>query len=265
MSFDLKDFQEIAVTKLVAKIKSQLSALSTGAEINPNIVFKSPTGSGKTIMTAETLRRLPEDFSLMDQNVVFLWLAPVKLHAQSYEKLNRILSDTEYDLINIDNGLSAGVLTPNTILFSNWEKLNSTANRDNEEKGIKSGDWTNTAVKQGETEANLQDILNATREAGAKIILVVDESHQTFYGEKSQRFINEIVKPSLILEVSATPKLAPTIEVLHDEVVDSGLIKKEIILNNDLAESADTDKTTIENLIDLSLKKRAELRSIYAD
>ena len=261
--FTLKPFQEGAVTRLVTKLKTQLSALATGAEINPNIVFKSPTGSGKTLMTAEVLRRLPEDFSLAGQNLVFLWLAPRELHAQSFRKLSGILADSAYHLVNIDNGLSAGSVRANTILFSNWEKLNTTAGKTNEEKGVQKGDWTNIAVRDGETGANLQDILRQTRDAGAKIIVIVDESHQTFYGEKSQRFMEEVVKPALVIEVSATPKLPPTIEVPHGDVVESGLIKKEVILNNELARDADTDRTVIENLLKLSLAKREELKARY--
>ncbi len=116
---DLKDFQEDAVSELVDLIRKQLTAIDAGARVDPNIIFKSPTGSGKTLMMTEALRRLAEDMFLSDKHFVFLWLAPVKLHAQSYDKLKKELRDDVYNLVNIDNGLSDGVLAPNTILFSN--------------------------------------------------------------------------------------------------------------------------------------------------
>lgn len=264
MAFPLKKFQETAVTELVTKIKTQISALKLGANIDSNIVFKSPTGSGKTIMVAEVLRRLPEQLSLASTPLAFLWLAPVKLHKQSYDKLQNALGETVFKLVNIDDGLEADALEANTILFSNWEKLNTTAREDNEEKGVKAGDWTNRAVKRGESGRNLQDILEATREVGVMLLLIIDESHQTFYGERSQRFINEVVKPSLVLEVSATPKMEPTIEIGYDEVIESGLIKKEIIVNNDLAKKADQERDVLENLVDMALTKRKELKLKYA-
>ncbi|MDO4979050.1 MAG: DEAD/DEAH box helicase family protein [Candidatus Saccharibacteria bacterium] len=259
---DLKDFQEDAVSKLVETMRKQVSAIDSGAMINPNIIFKSPTGSGKTIMMTEALRRLPDEFDFNDKYFVYLWLAPVKLHAQSYKKLKKELHDDIYNLINIDDGLTSDPLAPNTLLFSNWEKLNSTAKKDDPEKGLKAGDWTNTAVRQGE-QANLQDILNATREKGGKIILIVDECHQAFFGDKSQRFVDEVVKPSLIVQLSATPKEKPTIEVKYEDVVESGLIKNQIIINNDLANSSTDDKTVIESLILQSLKQRDDLAKKY--
>lgn len=259
----LKDFQEEAVEKLVRKLRAQINAAETGASINPNVIFKSPVGSGKTIMAAEVLRRLPGELSLADANLVFLWLAPVKLHRQSYDKLSKVLQDSEYALINVDDGLSDS-LHPNTIIFANWEKLNSTAKKDVPEKGLAAGDWTNVLVRQGE-QANLQDLLKGAREAGSKIVLIVDESHQNFYTDKSKRFIDEIVQPTVILQLSATPKSAPDVEVPYEAVIDSGLIKKSIIINNNLATTADTSKTVIQNLINLALTKRSELKELYAE
>lgn len=261
---NLKDFQEDAVSQLTDIIRTQISAIDSGAKIDPNIIFKSPTGSGKTLMMTETLRRLPEELFFTDKYFVFLWLAPVKLHSQSYKKLKNELRDDVYSLINIDDGLTNEPLAPNTILFSNWEKLNTTANKDIPEKGVKAGDWTNTAVRQGE-QANLQDILNITRENGGKIILIVDECHQTFFGEKSRRFVDEIVKPALIIQMSATPKEKATVETKYEDVVESGLIKQEIIINNDLANAGDSDKTVIDNLITEALKKRDYLAEKYQE
>ena len=85
---NLKDFQEKYVGELVTRIKQGLRA----EEVNPHlplqhIIFKSPTGSGKTTMLSATLKNLADDFFLSDKSLVFLWLAPQKLHTQSYKKL----------------------------------------------------------------------------------------------------------------------------------------------------------------------------------
>ena len=63
---NLKDFQEDAVSQLTDIIRTQISAIDSGAKIDPNIIFKSPTGSGKTLMMTETLRRLPEELFFTD-------------------------------------------------------------------------------------------------------------------------------------------------------------------------------------------------------
>lgn len=267
---ELKHFQDEYVDRLVLAIRRKLKAF----EDDPNlplqhIVFKSPTGSGKTVMVAETLKRLSEKNTLDEHGLAFLWLAPMKLHAQSYKSLSNSLKDTSYSLINIDNGLRSGPLNENTILFSNWEKLTTTAGKDNSERDMKAGEWTNLATRQGETEKNLIDILRETRESGVKIVLIVDESHQAFYSEKSQKFVREVVQPSLVVEVSATPKFkseqAEFIEVPYNEVVESGLIKQSIIVNNDLGKLAEKmkDKTTIGILLDLALRKQEELKNTY--
>lgn len=265
---NLKDFQEKYVGELVTRIKQGLRA----EEVNPHlplqhIIFKSPTGSGKTTMLSATLKNLADDFFLSDKSLVFLWLAPQKLHTQSYKKLKAELEDTEYNLINIDDGLPNGELAKNTVLFSNWESLNNTYKKDNEEKGIHKGDWKNKATRQGEDGHNLTDILNETRNASTKVVLIVDESHHGFYSDQSQKFIDEVVKPVLVVEASATPKNEPSIEVPHKEVVDSGLIKKQIIINNNLenATKGKAQQDILEKLVDLSLQKRSEIKRLYQE
>lgn len=267
---ELKHFQTKSVEKLMVAIKRNLKSVEDNPELPlQHIIFKSPTGSGKTVMLSETLKFLAEDDVLNERNLIFLWLAPMKLHSQSYKKLKEYLQDSDYQLINIDDGLPNGALGRNTILFSNWEKLTTTAGQDNPEKNIKKGDWTNIATRQGESGKNLIDILGATRENNTKIILIIDESHQSFYGDKSQRFVKEIVKPSLVIEASATPKFEQTqaqvIETPYEEVVDSGLIKKQIVINNELGKisSETNNKTVMESLIDLALSKQKELKDAY--
>jgi superfamily II DNA or RNA helicase len=53
MMIELKEYQDTAVEKL----KMEVDELLESSE-NKICVFKSPTGSGKTLMMAEALRRL---------------------------------------------------------------------------------------------------------------------------------------------------------------------------------------------------------------
>ncbi|MBQ3476221.1 DEAD/DEAH box helicase family protein [Candidatus Saccharibacteria bacterium] len=270
---ELKEFQLDTVNKSVNNIYDLLEIsnrrATKGDERPAHFVLKSCTGSGKTIMLAEILRELKErDLS---EHYVFVWAAPNKLHAQSQKKLEKILCDTEYKMINIDS-LEAGELQENTIIFTNWEKVFKRASKDDEEKDIKKGEFNNVAVRRGENGRNIQDVMDATRAAGLKTIIIADESHQTFYGENSQLFVREVIKPSLVIEASATPRysseestdLYRKIVVNTDDVVDSGLIKKQVCINDNIEEiAAELNREAIKTAIVAGLKKRDELEKEY--
>ena len=271
---ELKDFQIETINKAVANIYELLETSNRravkGDDSPAHFVLQSCTGSGKTIMLAEILRELKErDLS---EQYVFVWAAPNKLHAQSQKKLAKLLADTEYNLIDIES-LESGALQENTIIFTNWEKVFKRATKDDEEKGVKKGDFNNVVVKRGETGRNIQDILDATREAGLKTIIIVDESHQTFYGPNSQLLVHDVIKPSLVIEASATPKFESSdndtekyrrIKVTTDDVIDSGLIKKQILINSDIESIADElNRDAITTAVIAGLRKRAELEKEY--
>ena len=270
---ELKEFQIETINKSVNNIYELLEISNRRAEkgdVSPaHFVLKSCTGSGKTIMLAEILRELKErDLS---EHYVFVWAAPNKLHEQSHKKLAGLLSDTEYRLIDIES-LEAGELQENTIIFTNWEKVFKRATRDDEEKDIKKGEFNNVAVRRGENGRNIQDIMDATREAGLKTIIIADESHQTFYGENSQLFVREVIRPSLVIEASATPKyssdestdLYRKVIVDTDDVIDSGLIKRQVLINDNIEEIADElNRDAIKTAIVAGLRKRDEIEAEY--
>lgn len=271
---ELKEFQIEAVNKAVTNIYELLETsnrrAAKGDDSPAHFVLQSCTGSGKTVMLAEILRELKErDLS---EQYVFVWAAPNKLHAQSQKKLAKLLADTEYNLIDIES-LESGALQENTIIFTNWEKVFKRATKDDEEKGVKKGDFNNVVVKRGETGRNIQDILDATREAGLKTIIIVDESHQTFYGPNSQLLVHDVIKPSLVIEASATPKYESSdndtekyrrIKVMTDDVIDSGLIKKQILINSNIESIAEElNRDAITTAVMAGLRKRAELEKEY--
>ena len=84
----LKIYQEDAVADLLDKAKKLLSA-----DGSKKLVFKSPTGSGKTIMMAEFLKQLVDDREIR-QPFSFIWTAscPI-LTAQSKEKLEKAIKE----------------------------------------------------------------------------------------------------------------------------------------------------------------------------
>lgn len=269
---NLKDFQIETIHKSVNNIYELLENANHRAEKGDTeparFVLKSCTGSGKTIMLAEILRELK--MRDLTEKYVFVWSAPNKLHTQSLKKLSGILKDTEYKLVDIES-IEAGELSENTIIFTNWEKVYKRATKDDEEKDIKKGEFNNRMVRRGENGRNIQDILDETRAAGLKVILIADESHQTFLGENSQKFTREVLRPVLTIEASATPKLSASdstelyrrINVETQDVIDSGLIKKQIYINPNIESIADVNRDAIETAIVAGLKKRDELAKEY--
>jgi len=118
----LKSYQEDAIEELLAKAKRLL-----GYAGEKKLVFKSPTGSGKTIMMAEFLKQLVNDRDVR-QSLSFIWTAPRQLHIQSRDKLEIYFEDSRALKCAFFDDLDDGKIDENEILFFNWESINTTAN-----------------------------------------------------------------------------------------------------------------------------------------
>jgi type III restriction enzyme len=259
---ELKEYQHEAVSGLLKQMRSLLT--NQGSKV---CVFKAPTGSGKTIMMAELLQRLSEED--LPNKYAFVWTSLYDLHSQSKAKLADYLQDTRYDLIDLE-GLGREAMPENTVLFVNWHSLTTT--RQNGEGTER--EWSNVYVKEREDGRSIVEVLSKTREAGYEIILIVDEAHRNYLTENSQRFIAEVIKPKLTIEVSATPlikvdaedlanKKAGFVSVPFDEVVKSGLIKQETSINKAIGQFVDIAASADEIVLEAALAKRTQLTNLY--
>ena len=249
MWIEFKNYQEKAIVKLKQEVNDLLDA-----EENKICIFKSPTGSGKTLMMAEFLKRLI-DSRIDGKKFSFIWIAVNKLHDQSRNSLKKY-----YDPLGIGlkcsyfEDLDDRKIGENEILFLNWASINK--------KG-------NIYVRENERDNNLSNIVARTKDEGRIIILVIDESHRNAETDKSKELIEDI-GPKITIEVSATPQLKGVfrgVEVELKDVKDEGMIKKEIVINpgfeNFKLDRKLTDKTADEIVVEAGLKKRAELAKLY--
>jgi len=249
MWIEFKDYQEKAVVKLKLEINELLD--SEGDKV---CVFKSPTGSGKTLMMAEFLKRLV-DSRVDGKKFSFIWLAVNKLHDQSRTSLKKYYDQygvgikcSHFDDLNDRN------IKENEILFLNWASVNKK---------------DNLYVRENERDNNLTSIIDRTKAEGRLIILIIDESHRNAETDKSKELIKDI-GPKITIEVSATPQLNiinRIVEVDLNDAKNEGMIKKEIVINpgfeNYKLDKQLADKSADEIVIEAGLKKRKELASQY--
>lgn len=239
MIFKNLEYKEKAIKKLL-DIANELLDGNT----NENMIFKAPTGAGKTIIMADFLLRLVEKRN--DNKIFsFIWAAPRKLHLQSKEKLEEFYKENRVlDCSNLEE-LTDKKISENEILFLNWESINKK---------------DNVFIRENENDFNLTSIINNTIEEGREIILVIDESHHTATAENTKGLI-EIMNPKITIEVSATPHMNSdnTVKVKFEDVVAEGMIKEKISLNPDLKEDKLEGEGSDEFILKEALKKREEL------
>ncbi len=250
----LKDYQNTAIKKLLSRTKELL--VQNGEK---KVIFKAPTGSGKTIMTAEFLKQLVDDKEIRTP-LSFIWTAPRKLHNQSKEKLERYYEETRALVCSDFEELTDKKIGENEILFLNWESINK------KDK--------NTIVKENEKEFYLSKIVENTKAEGREIVLIIDESHHHATSEISQDLILDI-SPRITIEVSATPIITNPDEIVSvplEDVKLEGMIKKSVILNPNFKNvlSGDSLQTALANgtdamVLEEAIKKRNEIALAYKE
>jgi type III restriction enzyme len=244
---ELRDYQ----IKAINKLKNEVNELLESTE-NKTCIFKAPTGSGKTIMIAEFLKRLVKDRT-DDKKFSFIWITVRMLHEQSKDKLEKYYVSDRTLKCSYFEDLENKMIGENEILFFNWSSINK--------KEI------NLYVKENEQDNYLNPIVKNTKEEGREIILIIDESHHTASSEKSKELI-EIIGPKVTLEVSATPHLteySAIVEVELARVKEEEMIKSEISINPEFKNIKVNDRSTDEIVIDSALKKRKELLEKYKE
>lgn len=253
MNINLKEYQEKAVDQLTIKVKDLLIREGVGEVC----VFQAPTGSGKTIMTAKFIEGLIREMPETDLCFVWVSIGKGNLHLQSKHSLERIFGGSpRVSLIEEEFNGGRERIVRNEVVVANWEKLRT--------KDRESGDWKNILMKDGE-KINFREVLAKTREQ-RQIILIIDESHIGATAERTSELRKEI-DADVILEMSATPTITQNVfeivRVNPAEVIEEGMIKKELIINEGIAKIENDEKDSQEVVLEMAFQKRAELKKLF--
>lgn len=244
MNLQLKQYQDEKVEELKNKVNELLEL--DGSKL---CIFEAPTGSGKTIMVGEFLKRLVNPLDREDgKQFSFIWISVRDLHDQSKKSLEHNFENVfRYSYFE---DLQNNIIGKNEILFLNWEKI---YNKDR------------VYIRDNEKGKNLSNIVENTKQAGREIILIIDESHHTSLGPNATR-VRADISAKITLEVSATPIFRDPdghIKVHFEKVVAEGMIKKEVAINPDFKKFKVDGKSSREMVIEAAVEKRRELLEAY--
>ena len=260
------EFQDVAIGELCETFRTLWYAPGTQLPL----VFKSPTGSGKTFMVTSFISDLTAVHNL-DDDIAWVWITfSDDLAMQSKTKFSEYFYPNAGRRLLTVADFSEGKLKRNDVLFLNWQKLVS---RSAEARVLRK---PNDPDKQKESGCYFEDVIAATKRAGRKIALVIDESHKNVTDAAVRDVINPI-DPKVIVKVSATPETEPSIsdvkhhragfvEVERAQVVKAGLIKSAIVSQTEEEVELGSEETDIDHkLLDLAMKRRTALAARWAE
>lgn len=223
-------------------IRELMFAMESGSV--KEIVLKSPTGSGKTIM----LTHFMHEYMMGHAKTVFVWLTPGKgdLEEQSKAKMDKYIHNAHTKLLS--DVMTSG-FRENDSVFINWEKLTK--------KG-------NNALKDSER-TNFLEWIERAHDDGLAFKIIVDESHVNDSIKADE--ILQYFQTDKIIRCSATPNNktgsgTKLIEIPEVDVIAEGLIKKVLIINENFEQDVQVEDTTA-FLLERALEKQRLLHSRF--
>lgn len=193
------------------------------------LVFKLPTGSGKTLTVAHFIKGL-NHLPQWKINKAFIWITfSDDLAMQSKDKFK------EYFENNLENGLltvndiNRGKLYENDILFLNWQKVVQD-NKATRQLKLRKPEDKNRRKESG---SYFEDFIAGTKKDGREIILVIDETH-THKTTMLAQEIMDLIDPKIIVHITATPDekdvvksaiLGSFVQVERERVIDDLLMR----------------------------------------
>ncbi len=246
----LKTYQEEALEGLVKDTFKLLKAPGG----RQKMVFKAPTGSGKTVSMAAYLNRLceelPDKLDIPLRQMAFIWIAPNQLHLQSFSALKnyfvelRSIKPIQFEDITDDR------LKPNEVLFLNWQSVNKEGN---------------LYIKENESDKTLVNYINEAKLHDTEVIVILDEAHLFASKGKSAQELLQKIYAKIEIDVSATPLYTSDYgyTIKRVDVVEAEMIKQGVILNPKLDAHNQQGRSLEQVLMELALKKKEELAAAY--
>lgn len=233
------------ITLMQFQLKAIKELLNSMEDPGRDIILKSPTGSGKTII----LTHFMDEYMQGHPKTVFIWLTPGtgNLEEQSKAKMDKYIHNSHTKLLS---DIMTSGFAEDDACFINWEKLNKKSNN---------------ALKDSER-TNFYEWIDKAFDEGLSFKVIIDESHQNFTDRADT--IVQLFRADKIIRCSATPLPnagAKLIEVPEEDVIAEGLIKKLIVVNEDFPQrlQLNDDYTKSDYLLDKALQKQQELHSLF--
>lgn len=221
------------------------------------IILKAITGSGKTVIASEYIKRIltaePEDRGTEPICIIWLSKGNGMLHMQSSEKIKNYIRSASIHVNGIEKSSSftAPQFYDNDVYVINWEKLYT----------------ENNLV----TETEDENILSALKKSPAtmRFILIVDEFHAGYEQETYNRMV-ELFHPVIILGMTATPKIEQLAKANEKVIIPVKEIQEEAMVKVGIKFNAQTDLSPVdeyntpeEYFLKLALKRRDLLEDQY--
>jgi len=184
--------------------------------------------------------------------VAFVWIAPNKLHIQSYWSLKNYFAELRSIKPIQFADITDNELKPNEVLFVNWESINKKKN---------------VMVRETEQGKNMYEYINTARMHDTEIVVIIDEEHM-FANTRTAKRTAEVLKniyPKIEIRVSATPVTNSDYRTVveREDVIQEEMIKEGIILNPALDSYVQNNRTLNQTLMDIALEKRNQLAETY--
>ena len=227
------------------------------------LVFKSPTGSGKTLTIAHFIKGL-NHLPQWKMDKAFVWITfSDDLAMQSRDKFKEYFENNLENALLTVNDINRGKLFENDILFLNWQKVV----QDNAStRKLKLRKPKDERFKK-ESGSYFEDVIAETKKTGREIILFVDEAHTNSKTILTKEIV-DLIDPKIKIYITATPDkediadavtLGGFVSVDREKVVDEGLIKEKILVQTEEDLKKFKSKDLDEVLLTLGMEKRQEL------
>ena len=255
MKITLKDFQEVAVGRLVRYLRGAARDSLSGDR--QSVCLSSTTGSGKTVMLTCAIELILEGDGEHPPiaDAAFLWITDdPQLNEQTRKKMLATSSALKTEqLVVIDASFDEETLRPGVVHFLNIQKIGK-------DKGL-------VTPSDQRTYSIWETIRNTIEALPGKFFTIVDEAHRGMIEENgqeeaasiTQKFIKgspgEIPPVPIVVGISATPerfnrlivgtsRMNRPVDVDVTDVRESGLIKETIVLHHPSREQP-TDMTML--------------------